>query len=156
MSRGASEQNDIPVIRPVIPPAVDPAKYAESLFPRTILDRFSVRDRAANAPTQQRTIELPKLSPLRYDERFLPLLATEHTARIEDLRSATLYCVPLTREFGLDDTPGMALYRVEAKSIREGWPPVDISDIVNLVQLRPESNSSQGIVFECETCSSLP
>jgi hypothetical protein len=153
--RVASEAKDIAVIRPLIQPAIDPAQYAASLFPHTMLKQCTVRDEAANAPTPNHG-PAPLLSLSRYAERFLPLLATEHTARIEDLRSATLYSVPLTRDVGFAESSGIALYRVEAKSIREGWPPVDISDIVNLVQLRPESNSSQGIAFECEICPSLP
>ena len=37
---------------------------------------------------------------------------------------------------------------LEARSIREGWPPVDLGDILNLRQLRPSFQSWQGLEFE--------
>lgn len=45
------------------------------------------------------------------------------------------------------------LYILEARSIREGWPPVDLGDLVELRQLRPELQSFQGIVFEASVAS---
>lgn len=45
-------------------------------------------------------------------------------------------------------TSGARLYRMAARSVREGWPPVDLGDIVLLRQLVPSKKSWQAIQFE--------
>lgn len=39
-------------------------------------------------------------------------------------------------------------FRLVAKSIREGWPLVDLGDQLYLRQLFPETKNWQGIIFE--------
>lgn len=43
--------------------------------------------------------------------------------------------------------PHATLYVLQARSIREGWPPVDLGDRVELRQLRPNINAWQGLRF---------
>ena len=48
----------------------------------------------------------------------------------------------------MPSTTGGRLYRMGARSVREGWPPVDLGDVVLLRQLSHDTQSWQGIQFE--------
>ncbi|BGP46894.1 hypothetical protein JCM10450v2_002745 [Rhodotorula kratochvilovae] len=89
------------------------------------------------------------LAPATYAHHWLPLQQAEYTARHLQLQQAALYAVPLRPlPPHRGDPPGPPLYILEARSIREGWPPVDLGDILNLRQLRPSYQSWQGLEFE--------
>lgn len=89
------------------------------------------------------------LAPATYAHHWLPLQQAEYTARALQLQQAALYAVPLRPVAPHPgDPPGPPLYMLEARSIREGWPPVDLGDILNLRQLRPNFQSWQGLEFE--------
>lgn len=113
---------------------------------------------------------LPTLQASTYAGRFIPLLDTEllgmfpfftlnksanlqYTARAQLLHVAELYqsqITPLDADSGEALLPSglpARLFSLEARSIREGHPPVDLGDEVNLRQLRPLQQSWQGILF---------
>lgn len=78
-----------------------------------------------------------------------------YVARAHQLREAALYQVsmipfaPLASVSG--GTPPILAgfhYILPAPSVREGWPPVELGDLVNLRQLRPLDQFWQGILFE--------
>lgn len=50
--------------------------------------------------------------------------------------------------YGRPTTTKPILYVLQARSIREGWPPVDLGDLLELRQLRPDNHQWQGFVFE--------
>ncbi|BGP06863.1 hypothetical protein JCM10049v2_002691 [Rhodotorula toruloides] len=88
------------------------------------------------------------LAPQTYAGHWLPLQQAEYTARGLQLQQANLYAVPLRPVARHPaDPPGPPLYILEARSIREGWPPVDLGDILNLRQLRPAYSTWQGLEF---------
>ncbi|GAA5910926.1 hypothetical protein JCM8208_006689 [Rhodotorula glutinis] len=106
-------------------------------------DRASSQGRLGARPAP-----LP-LAPATYAHHWLPLQQAEYTARALQLQQAALYAVPLRPvPPHPSDPPGPPLYMLEARSIREGWPPVDLGDILNLRQLRPSFQSWQGLEFE--------
>ncbi|GAA5934856.1 hypothetical protein JCM3775_001658 [Rhodotorula graminis] len=106
-------------------------------------DRASSQGRLGARPAP-----LP-LAPVTYAHHWLPLQQAEYTARALQLQQAALYAVPLRPvPPHPSDPPGPPLYMLEARSIREGWPPVDLGDILNLRQLRPSFQSWQGLEFE--------
>ncbi|GAA6057525.1 hypothetical protein JCM3770_000567 [Rhodotorula araucariae] len=89
------------------------------------------------------------LTPATYAHHWLPLQQAEYTARALQLQQAALYAVPLRpMPPHPGDPPGPPQYILEARSIREGWPPVDLGDILTLRQLRPAYQSWQGLEFE--------
>lgn len=94
---------------------------------------------------------VPALETQTYAARFIPLLALERAALRRQLDSATLYSAPVLPcpEIGL------GFYTLEARSIREGWPPVNIGDPVLLRQLRPEFQAAQGLTLEVSKSSYL-
>ncbi|GAA5835798.1 hypothetical protein JCM11251_007429 [Rhodosporidiobolus azoricus] len=83
-----------------------------------------------------------------YALHFLPNLHTEFHSRHLQLQQASLYHVPLRLvPRHPAEPPGPPSFALEAKSIREGWPPVDIGDLLTLRQLRPAYQSWQGLEF---------
>ncbi|GAA5858396.1 hypothetical protein JCM1840_001183 [Sporobolomyces johnsonii] len=132
----------------------------DALFPRQLLFHLTDVERknhlriAAELSAGKR----PPLEPASYAAHWLPVHAAEYRARSLQLQQALLYAVPL-RPFTSPaaHTPfgpappapaGPQLYTLEARSIREGWPPVDLGDVLNLRQLRPANGSWQGLEFE--------
>ncbi|KWU42116.1 P-loop containing nucleoside triphosphate hydrolase protein [Rhodotorula sp. JG-1b] len=91
---------------------------------------------------------LEELSPAAYARHWLPLQQAEYTARGLQLQQAALYGVPLRpRPRHPGEPVGPPLYTLEARSIREGWPPVDLGDVLSIRQLRPQYQSWQGLEF---------
>lgn len=111
---------------------------------------------------------LPPSSPITYARRSIPIQQTElngtfflrakrpsapykltrsflPTARALQLQKADLYEVPL--EMGPSIGPP-GRFILKAPSIREGWPPVDLGDILHLRQVFPATRHWQGILFE--------
>ncbi|GAA5852569.1 hypothetical protein JCM8547_002548 [Rhodosporidiobolus lusitaniae] len=96
---------------------------------------------------------IPSLTPTSYALHWIPLLAAEYNARLLQLQQAALYAVqlrPVPRH--PSEPPGPPNYILEAKSIREGWPPVDLGDVLTLRQLRPAYQSWQGLEFQGSVC----
>lgn len=104
-----------------------------------------------NLERQLRT-QLPNLSPSTYAEFWVPLQTVEYAAIDKQLRHARLFKAPLSRLPPLPPTPAAPtppiLYVLQAPSIREGWPNVDLCDVLEIRQLRPEQQAWQGLVFE--------
>lgn len=139
-------------------------ELAGVLFPTWLmrgLEQRQLECAQSLAPTAFYTpIKVPKLSETTYAKRFLPLLREESRATKEQLAAATMYGVPLkpldSRLFdigNLDADKAAAFYELEARSIREGFPPVAISDLVLLKQVRWSEGVSQWCSFEAEVFS---
>ncbi|GAA5969919.1 hypothetical protein JCM11641_008085 [Rhodosporidiobolus odoratus] len=91
----------------------------------------------------------PPLTPTTYALHYHPLLQAEWTARRLQLVQAALYAVPLRPvPPHPSDPPSPPRYILEAKSIREGWPPVDLGDVLTMRQLRPQYQTWQGLEFQ--------
>lgn len=94
----------------------------------------------------------PTPEPATYAHYYLQQLYVEYDARAQQLRSANLYSSRLTpvpydaADLRLDSSV-QHLYTLEAKSIREGWPGIDLGDNVRLRQLRPWAETWQGLEF---------
>ncbi|KAM0788175.1 hypothetical protein ACM66B_001336 [Microbotryomycetes sp. NB124-2] len=98
---------------------------------------------------EQLRTKLPELTPANYAAYWVPLQMCELQARIKQLQQARLYNVPIQRVVDRHARPGdPILYVLQARSIREGWPPVDLGDMLDLRQLRPEAHHWQGLLFE--------
>lgn len=91
---------------------------------------------------------LPSLSYNHYAIRFLPLIASEHSSRIQQLKSAQLYLVDIQ----LVD-PQRAFFNLEAKSVREGWPPIELGDLIAIRLLYPQYLQSDGYEYEARVCA---
>lgn len=104
---------------------------------------------AAPTPKDVPAEVIPALAPISYGAHFLPMLGLEYSARTRSLFAARLYNVPLLYIPPLPDDNAYSpvLWKFEAKSIREGHPPVDLGDAVLLRQLRPEEKGWQGLIF---------
>lgn len=101
---------------------------------------------------RQLRTKLPPLSRKQYAEFWVPLQLVEFIARTRQLRQARLYGAAVVRIPPPPPNPTAplppALFVLSARSIREGWPPVDLGDVLELRQLRPDFHSWQGLVFE--------
>ncbi|KAK4050123.1 hypothetical protein OIV83_003694 [Microbotryomycetes sp. JL201] len=125
-------------LKPGQPRPVDPSLSETPVTPPA---PFSLED-------QLRT-KLPELTPANYAAYWVPLQMCELQARIKQLQQARLYNVPIRRVIDRQAQPGdPTLYILQARSIREGWPPVDLGDMLDLRQLRPEAHHWQGLLFE--------
>ncbi|KAG0152337.1 hypothetical protein CROQUDRAFT_649720, partial [Cronartium quercuum f. sp. fusiforme G11] len=105
-------------------------------------DQFSNPSHTHKLPT------LPPLSAGTYAVRLLPLIACEHSARIAQLKSAQLYLVDVNL---IDHSKG--LFNLEAKSVREGWPPIELGDLIGLRRLYPKYLQSDGLEYEGRVCA---
>ncbi|GAA6027874.1 hypothetical protein JCM8097_001759 [Rhodosporidiobolus ruineniae] len=141
--------------------SIDYAPIHETLFPNRLLSLLSdiegrnVR-RVHQALAQLNyspirgtsTSPIPPLTPTNYALHFIPLLQAEWQARSLQLQQAALYAAPLRPvPRHPSEPPGPPNYILEAKSIREGWPPVDLGDALTLRQLQPEHQTWQGLEF---------
>ncbi|KAH9818269.1 P-loop containing nucleoside triphosphate hydrolase protein [Melampsora americana] len=109
----------------------------------------SAPDSDPKAHHQNQTIpNLPNLSLNQYAIRFLPLIASEHSSRIQQLKSAQLYLVDIQ----LVD-PQRAYFNLEAKSVREGWPPIELGDLIAIRLLYPQYLQSDGYEYEARVCA---
>ncbi|SGY48952.1 BQ5605_C001g00719 [Microbotryum silenes-dioicae] len=111
--------------------------------------------------------KIPKLALDTYAQYWIPLQHAEVEARIKQLHDARMYAVPITRAplppSGSVAPQSPRLYVLQAPSIREGWPPVELGDSLELRQLRPQqrfvdgqttsSGTWQGFVFEATIAS---
>ena len=97
-----------------------------------------------------------KLSPKEYAKRQMPLLRLEYEARNIQLQLAALFSTPITLNVPPDATDMLPmLYTFAAKSIREGWPPVDLGDVLIMRQLRPWQSTWQGLAFVAVSLNSI-
>lgn len=88
-----------------------------------------------------------KLSPKEYAKRQMPLLRLEYEARNIQLQLAALFSTPIIPTATESTNMLPILYTFAAKSIREGWPPVDLGDVLIMRQLRPWASTWQGLAF---------
>lgn len=100
--------------------------------------------------SEARSRNLPPLSAQAYVTRSTLLQDSEYHARVVALRNSALYSVKLTpaTEKSASSSDQATLYTIETPHIRENYPPVAIFDTLWLRQLRPWTNSLQGLVFE--------
>lgn len=101
-----------------------------------------------SSTTPHQLPNLPPLSAEKYAVRLLPLIACEHSARIAQLKSAQLYLVDISL---IDRCKG--LFNLEAKSVREGWPPIELGDLIGLRKLYPRYLQSDGLEYEGRVCA---
>ncbi|BGP14796.1 hypothetical protein JCM10213v2_002751 [Rhodosporidiobolus nylandii] len=107
------------------------------------------KQQAALAAGSPAPSPVPPLTPTTYVLHYMPLLQAEYTARRLQLVQAALYAQPLAlAERHPADPPGPPRYVLQAKSIREGFPPVDLGDVLTLRQLRPHYQTWQGLEFQ--------
>jgi hypothetical protein len=156
-------------LRPSLP--ISPRQYSFELFPTPLLDTLESLDgenmrycaeqwtstlQALSKSPQtidsqgNRTRRLPALLPSNYVTRSTLLQDSEYHARLATLKNSALYNVlltPVPMQPHYDPTNG-TLFTLSTPHIRENYPPVSIHDTVWLRQLRPWSNSLQGLVFE--------
>jgi hypothetical protein len=150
---------------------ISPRQYSAELFPTPLLDSLESSDeenmlycaeqwtstlQALSKSSQtidsqgNRTRRLPALSPSNYVTRSTLLQDSEYHARLTTLKNSALYNVlltPVPMQSHYDPIHS-ALFTLSTPHIRENYPPVSIHDTVWLRQLRPWSNSLQGLVFE--------
>ena len=126
------------------------------------LEKLGVRDAKGASPEAASGNEAPDT---KYASKLVKLQVNEHSARKVELNSANLYNVPLTQYELPPAAPTSAastssngtgphrsvspvkLYKLQVPALREGYPMLDVSDVVLLRQLRPEQKSWQGIEF---------
>lgn len=109
---------------------------------------LSQSDDFANPNQSHKLANLPPLSAEIYAVRLLPLIACEHAARIAQLKSAQLYLVDVNL---IDHSKGF--FNLEAKSVREGWPPIELGDLIGLRRLYPKYLQSDGLEYEGRVCA---
>lgn len=83
-----------------------------------------------------------------YATHWNVLLSKEHESRSISLIKSGLYEVPLRPLPPLPDMPHASLFLLDVPSIRENYPPVSMNDTVFIRQLRPQTQSFQGLAFE--------
>ncbi|GAA5975720.1 hypothetical protein JCM10908_005257 [Rhodotorula pacifica] len=142
---------------------IDHSVLHDALYPPQLLHHLSEierRNRVRIADVTKKAValaahgfkspqaSLEELSPAAYARHWIPLQQAEYTARGLQLQQAALYGVPLRpRPRQPGEPAGPPLYTLEARSIREGWPPVDLGDVLSIRQLRPAYQSWQGLEF---------
>ncbi|SCV71091.1 BQ2448_2679 [Microbotryum intermedium] len=111
--------------------------------------------------------KISKLTPDTYAQHWIPLQHAEVEARVKQLYDARMYAVPISRvplpSSGPVSPQTPRLYVLQALSVREGWPPVELGDSLELRQLRLQqrfvngqntsSGTWQGFVFEATIAS---
>ena len=126
------------------------------------LEKLGVHDAKGAAAGAASSNEAPDT---KYASKLVKLQVNEHSARKVELNSANLYNVPLTQyelpPAASTSTASTAsngtgpqhsvspvkLYKLQVPALREGYPMLDVSDVVLLRQLRPELKAWQGIEF---------
>lgn len=126
--------------------------FAKAIFPKTLYE--AIREErlvAEKSVLSTINLELEKLEKLdnshiepRYASKLFSLQIKEFEARKLDLVASTLYNVEVSRAT-LDDGGPYNLLKLEAPEIREGYPMLDVNDIVFLRHLR---NSPQGVTWD--------
>lgn len=131
--------------------------YADAIYPKALLDEYNVQEELASGRTAS-TMHLPtsKLAgadavDLGYAAKLTGLQVAEHRQRKQDLALAAQFKVPL-EIYNADDTHGSklgtkGLYQLTIPALREGWPALDINDVVLLRQVYPVQQDWQGIEF---------
>ncbi|GAA5904478.1 hypothetical protein JCM6882_008919 [Rhodosporidiobolus microsporus] len=142
--------------------AIDYSRLHGALYPPQLLNHQQTLEKQHAQKVHQAYLALhgphlaaakpstaPPLAHNSYAQHFIPLLRAEFFSRHLQLQQAALYSVPLRLvPRHPAEPPGPPSFALEAKSIREGWPPVDIGDLLSLRQLRPAYQSWQGLEFQ--------
>lgn len=148
---------EAPSLAATAPPSarIIPQRPGEARRPASTLSPPAPEARPSPLPfslERQLRTKLPALSHKQYAEFWVPLQLVEFIARTRQLRQARLYGAPIIKIPSPPPNPTAppppALYVLQARSIREGWPPVDLGDVLELRQLRPDLHAWQGLVFQ--------
>lgn len=148
------------VIRHSNPPGQNGQAFAKAIFPKTLYDDIQEEKiRAEKDVMSTINLDLDQLEKLdnaeiepRYASKLLSLQVKEFHARKLDLAASTLYNVEISPAT-LDEAGTHGLFRLEAPEIREGYPMLDVNDVVFLRHLRasPQGGSFwEGSVYLAE------
>lgn len=139
-------------------PLQDPLEYAKAIYPQNLLDTILSEKSSAEKQMSSETIlndiepiHLEKLCNSSLDETYakklLKMQNVEFLQRQDDLSSSTLYNVNISAAIKEDIPSG--LFKLEAPEIREGYPALDINDVVFLRHIRgsPTSVVWDGVLY---------
>lgn len=150
------------IIRHHSAPVQDPHEFAKAIFPKTLYDTIrEEKMRAERLVTSSVNLNLDRLEKLdnttieaRYASKLLSLQMKEFQARTLDLEASTLYNAEIrTVEPDDEAQPGSySLFKLEAPEIKEGYPMLEVNDLVFLrhLQYNEIGVSWNGIVLLAE------
>lgn len=140
------------IIRHLDQPRQNGHAFAKAIYPKTLYE--AIREemvRAEQSILSTINLDFEKLEKLdnshiepRYASKLLSMQVKEFQARKLDLAASTLYNVEVSRA-SIEDGGAFNLFRLEAPEIREGYPMLDVNDIVFLRHLR---NTPQGVMWD--------
>lgn len=151
------------IIRQHSEPVQSGSDFAKAIFPKALYEAIrEEKSRAERIVTSNLNLTLERLEKLenshiepRYASKLLSLQIKEFQARKLDLASSTLYNVEIRAADTDDGGEGRAtynLFRLEAPEIREGYPMLEVNDVVFLrhLQYGPNGVGWNGIVYLAE------
>lgn len=150
------------IIRQAPQPGQDGYAFAKAIFPKALYEDIREGKRKAETDIMSTvnldTGRLEKLDNTaiepRYASKLLSLQIKEFQARKIELAASTLYNVEISQATAAEGgTSG--LFKLEAPEIREGYPMLDVNDIVFLRHLRASPEGGllwDGVVYLAEVC----
>lgn len=147
------------IIQHFFQPVQNGHAFAKAIFPKTLYE--DIREEKARAEKQVMNtvnLTLDRLEKIdnssvepRYASKLLSLQVKEFQARKLDLAASTLYNVEISQATA-EEGGKYGLFKLEAPEIREGYPMLDVNDLVFLRHLRwgPEGINWDGIVYLAE------